>query len=124
MNERINGLFAKPIHVERFNKIKDSYERKIKRLNDVLDFTQSFNIANLIKENNYYRSVYRAQCKKNNQLVDVIKKQQVVENELRTRIFGIEDEVLKLKEIERIMTEENHRLSERITILNYKLSNK
>lgn len=90
MCERINGLFAKSIHVKRFNKMKASYERKIKRLNEVLDFTQSFNIANLIKENNYYRSVYKAQCKKNNQLVEVIKRQQVIENELRTKLSKYE----------------------------------
>jgi len=109
-NTRINGLFAKGVHAKRFEQVKQAYSRKLHRMHEVLDFTAAFDITELLKENNYWKGLYKAESARSERKNKLIA-------ELRTKI----DE---LNSIEEIMTAENNILCEKITILNYKLSNK
>ncbi len=76
---RINGLFAKSVHAKRFEQVKQAYSRKMKRMHEVLDFTSAFDITELIKENNYWKGLYKAESKRSE------RKNKLIE-ELRTKI--------------------------------------
>jgi len=105
MPQRINGVYAKTIHAKAFETVVKNTNRKLKRMREIMDFVGAFEISNLIKENSFYKSAYKAEgvlSKKKNEIIQNQREQiekLKEENEFQKSVIGIQrEEILKSKQ--------------------------
>ena len=103
MPQRINGVYAKPIHAKAFETVVENTNRKLKRMREIMDFVSAFEISNLIKENSFYKSAYKAEGVRSKKKNEIIKNQREQieklkeENEFQKSVIEIQKDELKRK---------------------------